>query len=88
MDCLLFKDSAAGSVWKAVVDVGASEDLTGLEPMAPYRFHQQVGDLGFGTALSFCVQVTTTATGSPQTDAGSRGIARGGHRRGALPGPA
>ena len=74
MDCLLFKDSAAGGVWKAVVDVGASGDLTGLEPMAPYRFHQQVGDLGFGTALSFCVQVYDDGDRlCLVTDAGSHG---------------
>ena len=32
-------------------------DLSGRSAMAPYREAQEVGDLGFGSALSYCVQV-------------------------------
>ena len=71
VDVLLFKDASsassadpASSSWRAVLSVDGlpgddakTVDLSGATPMAPYRVAQQTGDLGFGTALTYCVQV-------------------------------
>ena len=52
----------------------SSLDLSDAEPMAPYRVARAVGDLGYGTALSYCVQVYDGgATTSIVVDAGSHG---------------
>lgn len=32
-------------------------DLSAAEPMAPYREARQVGDLGYGSGTTYCVQV-------------------------------
>lgn len=59
LDVLLYKDAAG--VWRVVVSTdSASADADNLStaiPMAPFRHERQVGDLGFGTALSYVVQV-------------------------------
>ena len=49
-------------------------DLRGTTPMAPYRVAQQVGDVGFGTALTYCVQIGDGGDRvSVVVDAGSHG---------------
>lgn len=72
MDLLLWKE---GETWKAIVDVScAGGDVSGIEPMAPFAVAGQVGELGFGSALSFCVQVYDEGDVlSLVTDAGSHG---------------
>ena len=63
LDVLTFEDPATGD-WVAVIDTAAQGepmgDLSAATPMAPYRIHGQVGDLGWATALSYVVQVGPT----------------------------
>ena len=47
---LVYEDKSDG-VLRAVVDTAAKGDVRGVEPMAPYRHAQQVGDVGHA---SFC----------------------------------
>ena len=49
--------SGAADVAAAASSGGGTIDLSAQSPLAPYREAQDVGDLGFGTALSYCVQV-------------------------------
>ena len=66
MDALLFRVPAgregAGS-WRAVLDVDAAGDLRTAEPFAPFAEARQRGELGFGSALSYCVQITPSHSG-------------------------
>ena len=39
-----------------MVDTGGEGDLTAASPMAPFRHERQLGELGFGTELTYCVQ--------------------------------
>lgn len=55
LDVLLYQE--AGGVWRAAVDKSGVGDLTDVKPMAPYRHAREAGDLGFGSELSYCVQV-------------------------------
>ena len=72
MDVVLFKDLT--DTWRAVVDIEATGDLTDATAFAPYRVEQQVGELGFASALSFCVQIYEDGdTLCIVTDAGSHG---------------
>ena len=72
LDVVLFKDSSA--VWHAVIDADASGDLSGCTPIAPYKHKQQVGTFGFGTSLTYCVQVYEDGDIlSVVTDSGSHG---------------
>ena len=72
LDVLLFED--AEGVQRAVVDTEGTGDLRLAAPMAPYKVESQVGEFGFGTALSFCVQVYDGGDLlSIVTDAGSHG---------------
>lgn len=72
MDVVLFKDPT--DTWRAVVDIEAAGDLTSTEAFAPYRIEQQVGELGFASALSFCVQIYEDGDRlCIVTDAGSHG---------------
>lgn len=87
LDLVLFRDPAAeaGGGWRAVIHTEGIEragqaghdlvDMSSATPMAPYREMGQVGDLGFGTALSFCVQVPSESGNLTQivVDAGSHG---------------
>ena len=73
LDCLLFKSEEEG-VWKAVVDVKADGDLAHSVPLAPFGHARQTGELAFGSAVTFCVQVYEDGNVlSLVTDAGSHG---------------
>ena len=57
-----------------MLDTEGEGDLSEAMPMAPYGHEQQVGQLGHGSALSFCVQVYEDGGRlSVVTDAGSHG---------------
>ena len=74
LDVVLYKEAADGGVWRAVVDTGGEGDLTAASPMAPFRHERQLGELGFGTELTYCVQVYDEGdTLCIVTDAGSHG---------------
>ena len=71
MDIIMFKD---GNVWKAVIDLETNGDLTKSVPMAPFAHARQVGELGFGSHVTFCIQVYDEGkTLSIVTDSGSHG---------------
>ena len=58
MDVVLYQEAGGAGTWRAVLDLEAEGgDLSAGVPMAPYAHEQQVGSLGFGSALSYCVQV-------------------------------
>ena len=71
MDVLLYELPGGDGGWRAVIGTGSvpdetvactegdagGVDLSALNPMAPYGDSRDVGDLGFGTAVSYCVQV-------------------------------
>ena len=63
LDVLLWRQQPSG-VWQAVIDVDGEGDLSAAEPMAPYAHAQQVGDLGHGSVLTYCVQVAPPVTPS------------------------
>ena len=74
LDVVVWRDRSG--TWTVLVDVRAEPDgdLSRSTPMHPYRVAQQAGDLGFGTALSFCVQVYAEGDlVSIVTDSGSHG---------------
>ena len=74
LDVVLYKEGGDDGVWRAVVDTGGAGDLTAARPMAPYRHERQFSQLGFGTELTYCVQVYDEgATLCIVTDAGSHG---------------
>lgn len=71
LDVVLFEKDG---VWRAAVDGGGEGDLREVTPMAPFRQERQVGDLGFGTELSYCVQIDKSGDRlTIVTDAGSHG---------------
>uniref|UniRef100_A0A7S3WM75 tripeptidyl-peptidase II n=1 Tax=Emiliania huxleyi TaxID=2903 RepID=A0A7S3WM75_EMIHU len=73
LDVLLWRQQPSG-VWQAVIDVDGEGDLSAAEPMAPYAHARQVGDMGHGSALTYCVQVYDEGERlSVVTDAGSHG---------------
>ena len=72
MDVLMFEPKPGD--WRVVLDVQADGNLTNAVPMAPFAVDRQVGVLGFGTAVSYCVQVYDDGDIlSLVTDAGSHG---------------
>jgi len=72
MDAVMYNDTDGS--WKAVVDLDASGNLTQSTPMAPFGHEGQTGELGFGSAVTFCVQVYDEGKIlSIVTDAGSHG---------------
>ncbi|KAL7459659.1 hypothetical protein ACHAWC_011570 [Mediolabrus comicus] len=80
MDILMFQEEDDNNnneeekVWKAVIDLESNGNLTNSIPMAPFRYNRQVGELGFGSHVSFCIQVYDEGkTLSIVTDAGSHG---------------
>jgi len=74
MDILMFQDNDDGGVWKTVIDIDTNGDLTKSIPMAKFGHKRQVGELGFGSHVTFCVQVYDEGkTLSIVTDAGSHG---------------
>jgi len=71
MDVLAFEDEGA---WKAVIDLEANGDLADSVPMAPFARARQTGELSFGSAVTFCVQVYDDGNIlNIVTDAGSHG---------------
>lgn len=71
MDIIMLKES---DVWKAVIDLEANGDLTKSVPMAPFAHARQVSQLGFGSHVTFCIQVYDDGkTLSIVTDSGSHG---------------
>ena len=71
MDVILFKQD---EIWKAVIDLDANGDLATATPMSPFAVNRDVGELKFGSAVTFCVQVYDEGkTLSIVTDAGSHG---------------
>ncbi|KAL7551241.1 hypothetical protein ACHAWF_014431 [Thalassiosira exigua] len=71
LDIVMFE---IDDVWKVAIDLEADGDLTKVVPMAPFGRARQVGELGFGAHVSFCVQVYDEGnTLSVVTDAGSHG---------------
>ena len=73
MDVVLFQDEEGGG-YKAVIDLQADGNLTEAVPMAPFGTSRQTGELGFGSAVTFCVQIYDGGkTLSIVTDAGSHG---------------
>ncbi len=71
MDIVMFHD---GDNWRAVIDLEANGDLTKSIPMAPFGIDRQFGELAFGSAVTFCVQVYDEGkTLCVVTDAGSHG---------------
>ena len=74
MDILMFQDEEDNDMWKAVIDIDANGELANATPMAPFGHARQVGELGFGSHVSFCIQVYDEGkTLSIVTDAGSHG---------------
>ena len=55
MDVVLYQTQ--DGIWQALVDVHADGDLTKAQPMAPYAHKQDYGTLGFGSHVTFCIQV-------------------------------
>jgi tripeptidyl-peptidase-2 len=45
------------SKWQVLVDIHADGNLTATTPMAPYGSNHQFGTFGFGSHVTFCVQV-------------------------------
>lgn len=90
LDVVAFKEE---ETWKVVVDVNGDGKL-GV-PFAPYAVRGETGELGFGSGVTFCVQVYEGGkVVSIVTDAGSHGthvagIAAanfGNHKNGVAPG--
>ncbi|KAL7541337.1 hypothetical protein ACHAXR_010827 [Thalassiosira sp. AJA248-18] len=71
LDIVMFEDD---KTWNAVIDLEASGDLTNSIPMAPFGHERQIGELAFGSSVTFCIQVYDNGnTLSIVTDAGSHG---------------
>jgi len=71
MDVVMYEN---GGVWKVIVDLNADGNLTNAIPISPYAHSGQTGELGFGSAVTFCVQVYEGGNVlSIVTDAGSHG---------------
>jgi len=79
MDIVLYQtkkgdDDTEEMEWQALVDIDATGNLTSTKAMAPYACHQQFGTLGFGSHVTFCIQVYEGGnTLSLVCDAGSHG---------------
>eukprot|EP00536_Pseudo-nitzschia_multiseries_P000066 jgi/Psemu1/321435/estExt_fgenesh1_pg.C_20050 len=73
MDVVLFADGDDGE-YKAVIDLAADGNLTASVPFAPFAKDRQMGEFGFGSAVTFCVQIYDGGkTLCIVTDAGSHG---------------
>ena len=71
LDIIMFEDEG---IWKAVIDTQANGDLTNSIPMSSFRHERQIGELGFGSAVTYCIQVYDSGKIlSIVTDAGSHG---------------
>ena len=76
MDVVMFKDNKTDSdgEYMAVIDLTADGNLTESIPFAPFAKSRQLGEFGFGSAVTFCIQVYDEGkTLSIVTDAGSHG---------------
>eukprot|EP00585_Thalassiosira_rotula_P001363 CAMPEP_0196147344 /NCGR_PEP_ID=MMETSP0910-20130528/25203_1 /TAXON_ID=49265 /ORGANISM="Thalassiosira rotula, Strain GSO102" /LENGTH=1458 /DNA_ID=CAMNT_0041409743 /DNA_START=91 /DNA_END=4467 /DNA_ORIENTATION=- len=84
MDLIMFKDMGEAEkdngddgddgVWKAVIDLEADGNLVDATPMAPFGHARQIGELAFGSAVTFCIQVYDDGNIlNIVTDAGSHG---------------
>jgi len=75
MDVVLFQDDSDGSRdYKAVIDLKADGNLTDSIPFAPFAVSRQLGEFGFGSAVTFCIQIYDKGkTLSIVADAGSHG---------------
>jgi len=69
MDIVMFE---VDGVWKAVLD--GTGDMSKSIPMAPFKHFRQTGNLGFGSEVTYCIQVYEKGNIlSVVTDAGSHG---------------
>ena len=60
--------------WHAIIDVNANGDLTKSEPLTPFGSSGLYGTLGYGSALTYCIQVYDDGDVlNIVTDAGSHG---------------
>lgn len=74
MDVVLFQDEEDGDDFKAVIDIKADGNLTESIPFSAFAKKRQMGEFGFGSAVTFCIQVYDEGkTLSIVTDAGSHG---------------
>ena len=74
LDIIVFQDENDHGTYKAVIDLDATGDLTQAVPIAPFGHSRQMGELGFGSAVTFCIQIYDEGkTLSIVTDAGSHG---------------
>ena len=74
MDVVLFQDENDGDDYKAVIDLEADGNLTESIPFSPFAKKRQMGEFGFGSAVTFCIQIYDEGkTLSIVTDAGSHG---------------
>ena len=73
LDLISWKDLETGH-WKVIVDVANEQDLSNQSPMSPFKVNNDVSDLGFGSEVTYCVQVYGDGdVVSIVTDAGSHG---------------
>jgi len=69
MDIVMFEEDG---VWKALLD--GTGDMSKSIPMAPFKHFRQTGNLGFGSEVTYCIQVYEKGNIlSVVTDAGSHG---------------
>ncbi|VEU36565.1 unnamed protein product [Pseudo-nitzschia multistriata] len=74
MDVVLFRDESDGDEYKAVIDLKADGNLTESVPFSAFAKHRQMGEFGFGSSVTFCIQIYDGGnTLSIVTDAGSHG---------------
>ena len=74
MDVVLFQDENDGNDYKAVIDLKANGNLTESIPFSAFAKKRQMGEFGFGSAVTFCIQIYDEGkTLSIVTDAGSHG---------------
>lgn len=74
MDVVLFQDEKDGDEYKAVIDLKADGNLTESIPFSAFAKERQMGEFGFGSAVTFCIQIYDEGkTLSIVTDAGSHG---------------
>jgi tripeptidyl-peptidase-2 len=74
MDVVMFQDDNDGDDYKAVIDLKADGNLTESIPFSAFAKKRQMGEFGFGSAVTFCIQIYDEGkTLSIVTDAGSHG---------------
>ena len=74
MDVVLFQDENDDNEYKAVIDLKADGNLTKSVPFSAFARKRQMGEFGFGSAVTFCIQIYDEGkTLSIVTDAGSHG---------------